>query len=332
MPVYLSKLNADPTGWLLEEDPDNPGVRYYALKWLKGLDEQDEVVVEARTQVMQSGPVPRILEQQEKDGYWTRSDSLYFGGMKSTASQLHILANLGADGSEPRIRQACDLLLTKNSTPSGGFSHTDTQSGVIHCLNGNMLRALMLFGYEADDRLKMAVDWAAKSVTGTGDPNYFKSGTTGPMFACTYNGSLPCAWGAVKELRAFAMIPPRRRTKTVKEAIESGVEFLLSHDLVQADFPTDSTESKWWWNFGFPTAYQTDLLELLLAVTELNRIKDKRAQSGIEFVLSRQDELGRWTMEQSFNGRMFTPIERKGRPSKWLTLRAMKVISAASDN
>ena len=318
------------TGWVLEHDEANPGVRYFGLLWLMGYPSGHPHVVEAQQQVMRSGPVPKILDKQEPAGYWHRSDNLYLGGMKSTSTQLHLLANLGADGRDPRIQATCDLILGKSSTPEGGFSHTGTQSGVIHCLNGNMLRALILFGHLGDERVDTAIQWAAKTITGRGEPPFRKSSTTGPLFACKYNGGLPCAWGAVRELRALAAIPRSDRSDLVSEAIESGVEFLLSHDLVKADFPTSSSVSEWWTGFGFPTSYQTDLLELLFALIELGYGGDPRLQPAVEFVLSKRNEMGRWIMERSFNGRMYTSVERRGQPSKWVSLRAARVVQATA--
>ncbi len=325
----VAKISNEVIDWLLEQDEDQPGVRYFALQWLSGLPPDHPDVIAAQQQVMQSGPVPKILAKQEPGGFWHRSDNLYLGGIKSTSSQIHVLASLGASGDDPRIRNACELLLERTRTPQGGFTHTGNQSGVIHCLNGNMVRALITLGFGDDERVAAAIDWAANTIIGRDDSLFRKSGTTGPLFACGYNGDQPCAWGAVRELRALAVLATADRSDAVQEAIDAGVEFLLTHNLVKADFPTDSSVSDWWTNFGFPTSYQTDLLELLLTLGELGYGSDRRLKPAIDFVLEKRNEDGLWTMEKSFNGRMYASIERRGRPSKWITLRAAKVVTAA---
>ena len=48
-------------------------------------------------------------------------------------------------------------------------------------------------------------------------------------------------------------------------------------------------------------------------------------------MLSKQDAAGRWKMEYTYNGKTWADIEEKGKPSKWVTLRALCVLKAASD-
>src|SRR5260221_6480013 len=68
---------------------------------------------------------------------------------------------------------------------------------VIHCLNGNLLRALLGFGRLSDERVQRAIDWQARSITGEGITRYYLSGTSGPGFCCVSNQQLPCALGAI---------------------------------------------------------------------------------------------------------------------------------------
>jgi hypothetical protein len=49
-------------------------------------------------------------------------------------------------------------------------------------------------------------------------------------------------------------------------------------------------------------------------------------QEAVDLVVSKQDDNGRWTLENSFNGRFQTNIEQKGKPSKWITLNAIRAL------
>ncbi len=72
--------------------------------------------------------------------------------------------------------------------------------------------------------------------------------------------------------------------------------------------------------------YQTDLLEILDLLTGLG-IRDSRMEEAVRFMLSKQDGAGRWLMEETrTGGKLLLPTEAKGEPSKWLTLRAMRVL------
>ena len=327
---YLSRVAGDPLPWLLEADDREPGVRYFAMRWLQGRQDEEPEVVEARSAIMRTGPVVRILDQQEDDGHWGSDHSLYHPGWAGTGAQLGILADLGADGADPRIEAAIEWALALGQTGSGGIAHDGRQSGIIHCLNGDVVRALVVFGRLDRPEARQALDWTCDAILGTGEPEYRKSGTPGPGFACAHNSGLPCAWGAVKALRALAAVPARRRTKQMRAAIEAGVAFVLSHDLAASDFPANEKPATRWFRFGFPSNYQADLLELLFALTELHRLPDPRTDGALELLLEHQDENGRWPMESSLNGRMVTTIEARGRPSKWVTLRALRVLRAAS--
>jgi len=71
--------------------------------------------------------------------------------------------------------------------------------------------------------------------------------------------------------------------------------------------------------------WDTDVLEMLGILGKLD-YKDARMQEAIDLVLSKQDENGRWPLEHTYNGRFQVSIERKGKPSKWITLNALKAL------
>ncbi len=106
-------------------------------------------------------------------------------------------------------------------------------------------------------------------------------------------------------------------------------EFLLSRDLAKADYPAWQRISGEWFKFGFPLSYTADVLEALLALAEAGYARDKRLQNAYDRVLSKRDADGRWAMKHSLNGKMWADIEVKGKPSKWVTLRALRVLQAA---
>jgi hypothetical protein len=58
------QLKTNPLPWLLERDPANPGVRYFALRDLLHRPADAPEMIEAQAEVMETGPVPVILETQ----------------------------------------------------------------------------------------------------------------------------------------------------------------------------------------------------------------------------------------------------------------------------
>jgi len=323
--------------WLLEDD--DPAVRHQALRSLLDRPEDAPEVRRARRAAMRADPIRTILEAQHPDGYWVKPGPGYAPKYTGTVWQLIFLDQLGADPSDQRIRRACGYVLSHTQAESGGFGASGRvdalrppSSEVVHCLNGNLLRALIGFGFLEDERVGRAIDWEARAITGQGDVPFYQSGTSGPGFRCGINEGLPCGWGASKALLGLARIPPKRRRPIVRPALEEGIEFLLSVDPATALYPMgwgNTEPSKLWFKLGFPAGYQADFLEILEVATELGRARDPRLGTSIELLLSKRGRDGRWCNEHAFNRKTWIDFERQGKPSKWVTLRACRVLRRA---
>jgi hypothetical protein len=324
--TWKSLLNADPLPWLLEPDEANPGVRYFALRDLLDRPVDDPEVVAAQDAVMRAGPVPAILDAQYPDGYWMKPGPIYSPKYRGTVWQVLFLAQLGADGCDDRIRRTVDYVFEHGQAESGAFAMSGTPSTAIYCLWGNVTRALLDLGFWGDERLTYAIEQLARSITGDGYDWYRKGGVQAPGFYCSANYDLPCGWGAVRALWALNGVPAEGRTPVVEVAIQASVDFLLSYDVARADYPYKERVSSSWFKFGYPLGYVTDVLLNLEALAEAGRGGDPRLDEAVDLVLAKQDDQGRWPMEYSYNGKMWVDVEEKGKPSKWVTLRAVRML------
>jgi hypothetical protein len=290
---------------------------------------------------MQVAPIAAILDAQQPEGFWVKPGPGYSPKYTGTVWQVIFLDQLGADADDPRVRAACEYVLAHAQAVSGGFAASGSiaetappPSSMAHCLNGNLLHALLGFGYLRDERVQRAIEWEARAITGEGPVRYYASGTSGPGFACAANEKLPCAWGAIKALLALARIPPQHRTSLVERAIAQGVEFLLSCDPAKADYPmgwgnTNPTGS--WFKLGFPSGYVADVLQTLEVLCALEQEADPRLDNAIDWLLAKQDAHGRWRNQNAYNAKTWGNFEKQGQPSKWVTLRACSVIKAVHD-
>lgn len=326
MRVWSDQLKADPLPWLLEPDPDNPGVRYAALRGLLGHPDDALEVVAAQRDVMNTGPVPVILNAQAEDGYWVKPGAGYAPKYRGTLWSLLFLAQLGADGQDERVQRAVAYVFDHAQTKAGAFSCNGKPSHAYHCLWGNVVRAMLDLGVWGDERLARAVDSLARSVTGDGYEHYLKSAVQAPGFPCYVNAGLPCGWGAVRVLWGLNAVPSAERTPQVEAAIQACIDFLLSYDIARADYPYQESISANWFKFAYPLGYITDVLLNLEVLTETGVVDDPRLDAAVAWMLSKQDGQGRWNLEYSYRSRMWINIEKLNKPSKWVTLRALRVL------
>ncbi len=316
---WRQHLKADPIPWLLEED--NPSVHYFTLRDLLDHPQDDAEVAAARQGIMTSKPVRDILDAQYPQGYWVKPDRGYSPKYRGSVWQLMFLAHLGASPNEA-IDRACRTVLENSFVPEEGlFSATKLGTGTIACLNGNLVWAFICLGYADNPTVRTVAQRLAEKIAQHG-------------FACRANAPsrekrdtwMPCAWGAIKTLRALALIPQGQRSTEMREAIRRGVDLLLSRDLTVADYPTSNHRiSPLWFKLGFPLGFTSDILEAVDVLAQLGRGGDQRLQGAIQFVLAKQDDDGRWTLERTLD-RTWTKFGTKGQQSKWVTLRALRML------
>lgn len=330
MDNWKSFLNGDSIGWLLEKD--NPSVRYFTLRDIQGKSERNKDVINAKKDIMTEALVPKILAKQEKGGYWGKPEDFYMRSKyKGTVWNFILLAELGADGNDRRIKKACEFILKwSQDRESGGFSYQGSEenggfhSKVIPCLTGNMVWSLIRFGYLEDPRVKKGIKWITSFQR---FDDKIKEAPKGWPYDRYKNcwGRHTCHMGAVKSLKALAEIPEGKRTKTVKKTLDQGAEYLLTHHIYKRSHNLKKISKPQWVKFGFPLMYQSDALEVAEILTRLG-FRDDRMKEALNLIVTKQNEKGRWNLENTFNGRYLVRIENKDKPSKWVTLNAIRVL------
>lgn len=330
MSRWPSLLKPPPLDWLRGED--NPSVRYLTLTGILDQPETDAAVKEAKAAIMTAGTVPAILAKQNPAGYWGSPQDFYTAKYKGTVWQLLVLAELQADGRDERILRACEFILENSqSRESGGFAYRagvraggGRESGVIPCLTGNMVWALIRLGFPDDDRVRRGIDWLATHQRfDDGDDKAPRGGPYTRLKTCF--GGHSCHMGVVKALKALAEVPPAMRTRAVNDALDRGVEYLLIHRIHKKSRDPSQVSKPGWLRLGFPLMYQADVLEILGILTRLG-CRDERMTEALEAVIRKQGDDGKWLLESTFNGRFLVSVERKGKPSKWITLHALRVL------
>ncbi len=317
------------TAWLLEKE--DPGVRYLALR---DICQDRGAALSEQKKAHADGPIGIILSKMKPEGYWSEPGPGYYPKYFSTIWSLIQLAELGGSiRADKRIGTACKYFLEHGRAEGGQVTTSGAPSGTADCVQGNLCWALTVLGCE-DDRMRTAYEWTARSVTGEGvapmkDKNAalrYYAGKCGPDFACGANNKLPCSWGAVKVMRAFSVLPKSGMTPLIGKAVDRGIKFLFSVDPATAGYPCGYTTkpSQSWFKFGFPVFYITDVLQILEVLTALGYGTDRRAQNLVKLVEEKRTPDGKWLLEYDYAGKTWVNYGPKKKPSKWVTLRALR--------
>lgn len=312
--------------WLLEDE--DPAVRYAALTRIIGYPECSDPASKARSALMGKGPVAELLEKQSPEGFWGDADRFYNDKYTGTAWNLLLMAELGADPEDPRVRRACEFMLERSQDPEGGgFSYTTSAktghglpSGVIPCLTGNMVYSLVKLGMLEDPRVQKAIGWIVRWQRADDAEGEAPKGGPYDRYEMCW-GKHTCHMGAAKAFKALAAIPLPKRAPQVRDKVSELAEYFLRHRIFKKSHDPEQVAKPGWLKFGFPLMYQTDALELLAIFSDLG-IVDERLREAISLARHKRLDDGSWKLESSFNGKMLVQIEKKGSPSKWVTLRA----------
>jgi hypothetical protein len=341
---WKKALKKDPTDWLLEEE--DSGVRYLALRDIVGADEKE--IKAARTKAHREGPIATILDNMNPAGYWMRPGAVYAHKCRGTVWSIISLGQLGASVEEDkRVGTACNYLLDNALSKGGQFSSTGDAFKTFSCLQGNLLTSLMEMGCR-DKRLDTAYEWTARTVTGEGLPRevtddgfipadssarlYPLSYITGPLFNC--RRTIHCSWAGAKVMMAFSRLPIERRTGLINRAIKAGTDYFFGTEPSTANFAghRPGKPDKRWWQFHFPMFWVADILQVADALTALGYGSDPGLAKTLELVYTRQDDGGRWPLElDQYRYRMWLNYGSIGKPNKWVTLRAMRVLKQAGE-
>jgi hypothetical protein len=301
---WLDALRDDPIPWLLE--PENPSVRYWTLTDILSRPTDDPGVLDARAAIAQQSLVQDLFAQQHPDGHWG-DDRTKPHTAQGSMGVLGLLYVLGVEPDE-RTTAGCDSFLHFCQHESGGFSMVKTRrSGIFPCTTGAHLPMLVYFGLGDDPRVRRAFAFVIEDAS------------TADALDCGRYQHRDCLWGAIAALNGLAVLPADMRSPQSEQVVRR-----LADALLDADYDFEG-EHKRWFTFGVPRAW--DLLSALRALAAHGYARDPRFRPLLDLFLARQDERGRWlcgSVSRTW------PLEKRNRPSKWVTLDALRLLKAAA--
>jgi len=319
----VPKPKGSAIAWLLESDPS---IRWQVMRDLTGAA-ADEVAAE-RARVATEGAGARLLALQGADGRW--GGAAWNRGWSSTMHVLMLLRDLGLDPASDPARRAVGLVRDGVTWKGCGPPECDGNpffAGEVEpCINGQVGAVGAYFG---QDVRAIADRLLAEQLPDGGWNCEAENGSTRSSFNTTI-----CVLEALleHELHVGASLK-------VTEARLRGQEYLLERRLfrrrstgavIEYDKKTGPSGGRGqpaWTRFAFPTWWHYDLLRGLEYLRRAGVTPDERVTEAIDLVASKCDGEGRWPLEVRYPGEM--PVETddgEGRPSRWNTLRALRVL------
>lgn len=304
----------DTIRWLLKGDP---AIRWQVLQDVVGAAER--TVQGERQKVARSGWGVRLLAKQDPDGRWAGGKSseggLYSPKWISTTYTMLLLRDMGLPTGNRQARKACRLLLNHGLQRDGGINYG--WWGVSEtCITGMVLSILCAFEFN-DDRLDIVADHLLDQQMPDGGWNCQR------RFGATH-ASVNTTISALEGLRYYEL-HRGRKLQAIRAAQRRGREFLLLHRLFRSD-RTGEIIKPIFLRFTFPPRWHYDILRALDYFQVVNAPRDERLSDAIDIVRSTRCPDGRWTLHNSYKGKTYFQMERVGAPSRWNTLRALRVL------
>jgi hypothetical protein len=304
--------------WLLDGDPS---IRWQTLRDLVGASEG--IVERERRKIARDGWGKRLLAKQDPEGTWARGQSsdggLYSPKWTSTTYTMLLLRDFGLPAKNRQARKACALLLDQGLQRDGGINFGIwakwTGRGET-CVTGMILSILSHFEYE-DARLETIADHLLEQQMPDGGWNCQRpAGAT--------HSSVHTTISVLEGLRLYEL-HRGRKTRAVQAAQRRGREFLLVHRLFRSH-RTGEIIKPIFTRFSFPPRWHYDILRALDHFQAVDAPRDPRLAEAIDIVRKGQQEDGRWSLQHSYKGKTYFELERQGAPSRWNTLRALRVL------
>ncbi len=297
--------------WLLEGDPS---IRWQVQRDL--LNVSPAKYESERKKIAKEGWGARLLALQESNGHW--SGGIYSPKWTSTTYTMLTLRQLGLPPNNPQAKRACELFLDEGFYTDGGinfFSYSWKRSET--CVTGMILALLAYFRY-SDERIHSIASYLINQQMPDGGWNcQLYKGATHSSFHTTIL--------ALEGLYEYKCTYPEKKKK-ISQVRERGHEFLLAHRLYKSH-RTGKIFDEAMTRMPFPHRWRYDFIRALDYFRTCNAPREERMSDAIELLQKKQKKDGLWPLNSGMSGRKYFDLEEVGQPSRWNTLRALRVLN-----
>jgi hypothetical protein len=295
--------------WLLDSDPS---IRWQVMSEIVGMD--GEIAAQERQKTETQGWGAKLLSYQDDYGLW--GGQLYNHKWLSTTYTLLLLRQIGLEPNNQQAQLGCKVLLEGGFRENGSLSYAKakdlTDNGVVA-----MILSLLAYFRYPDGRVHRISDFLLDQQLENGRWEPYPGNL---QTKYTFDTTLLCLeamWECQKQ------VP--ERSKQAAAAQLRGREFLLCHKLYQQELKEEIIDKKMAL-FSFPPRWHYDILTALDYFQACKAERDLRLKDAIDLLKAKQNRDGTWNLQNRHAGKTFFEMEEVGRPSRWNTMRALRIL------
>lgn len=291
------------TVWLLDSDP---AIRWQVMRDLT--DQSAKRVTTERARVATEGWGARLLELQSEDGNW--GGGSYSPKWISTTYTMLLLRHLGVDAADESVRTAVrrvedNVVMGQRKWPFFQYS-TET------CVTG---MALALGSYFLEDASALP------------QPELL-------LARQREDGGWNCQVGSARSsfhttISVLEALLEYERAlggdNDVTAARDRAHDYLLERRLMYSLRSGELVNPRWLL-MSFPPRWFYDVLRALDYLREAGTDPDPRAQEAIGVIEGKRRKDGTWPLQNRHPGKDHFEMEEGGKPSRWNTLRVLRVL------
>lgn len=306
-------ISPDTIQWLLAGDP---AIRWQVMRDL--LDAPEPEWQAERRQLPEHGWAANLLSRQNADGGW--GEGVYSPKWTSTTYTLLGLREMGLPGDCSQAQRGAQVVIGRMLGETLNADFLRHLAGCDRCIVGMILELSVYFGIE-DERIDALVENLLTEQMPDGGWNCRRHRKPYP-----HHSSFHTTLNVLDGLQDYVELQPSAPlVEKVIAADRSARELLLEHHLFRSD-KTGQVIHKYFDKMSYPHRWFYDFLRGLEYFARVHALRDPRLQDGIDLLYQYQTEDGRWRNQIRHSGKLFFILEPGREPSRWNTLRALRVL------
>jgi hypothetical protein len=302
----------DVIAWLLAGDP---AIRWQTMRDLLDAPEQEWRAEQHRT--LEAGWGAQLLALQDANSSW--GGGIYSPKWTSTTYTLLTLRSIGIPRTCEAAQRGAQLVLNAQLGEICDRQSYQKLAACDRCIVGMILRLAVYFGID-DARIEAIVDNLLSEMLPDGAWNCRRLRHPRPR-----HSSFHTTFNVLEGLREYVELRDGAGRSDVLDAEQRALTFMLEHRLFKSD-RTGEVINKKFMMLAFPYRWHYDVLRGLEYFARAGASRDSRAQDAIDLLQARRRNDGRWPVQQKYPGKVFFEMEQIGGPSRWNTLRALRVL------